>query len=252
MIEAKGAMKVYTGIGGRETPGPILALMGRISARMDRLGFTLRSGGADGADSAFEEHSTRKEIFLPYNGFNGRHHDGVSYFDYLLCPGRELAQESVERFHPAPSRLYGKGRKLMARNAMQVLGRDCKSPTDVVICWTKTVRMSVELRRGFASLGFTTFLSLTLATRPQRPISLLSQTIPTRLLYFLRAVSRLSWGGFPVCFPDGKRYSMFIRDKTRNPSLRQNGIHIRRNNRDRPSRVMGMGSRQLSPCPQGV
>jgi len=137
MTEAKGAMKVYTGIGSRETPGPILALMGRISARMDRLGLTLRSGGADGADSAFEECSTRKEIFLPYNGFNGRHHDGVSYFDYLLCPGRELAQESVEQFHPAPSRLFDKGRKLMARNAMQVLGRDCKSPTDVVVCWTK-------------------------------------------------------------------------------------------------------------------
>jgi len=137
MIEAKGAMKVYTGIGSRETPGLILALMGRISARMDRLGFSLRSGGADGADSAFEEYSTRKEIFLPYNGFNGRHHDGVSYFDFLLCPGRELAQESVKQFHPAPSRLYDKGRKLMARNAMQVLGGDCKSPTDVVICWTK-------------------------------------------------------------------------------------------------------------------
>jgi hypothetical protein len=137
MIEAKGAMKVYTGIGSRETPGLILALMGRISARMDRLGFTLRSGGADGADAAFEANSRRKEIFLPWNGFNGRYHDGKSHFDYLLCPGRELAQESVERFHPAPSRLYDKGRKLMARNAMQVLGRDCKSPTDVVICWTK-------------------------------------------------------------------------------------------------------------------
>ena len=58
MIEAKGAMKVYTGIGSRETPGLILALMGRISARMDRLGFTLRSGGADGADAAFEANSS--------------------------------------------------------------------------------------------------------------------------------------------------------------------------------------------------
>jgi hypothetical protein len=25
----------------------------------------------------------------------------------------------------------------MARNAMQISGRDCKSPTNVVICWTK-------------------------------------------------------------------------------------------------------------------
>ena len=25
----------------------------------------------------------------------------------------------------------------MARNAMQISGRDCKSRTDIVICWTK-------------------------------------------------------------------------------------------------------------------
>lgn len=25
----------------------------------------------------------------------------------------------------------------MARNAMQIAGRDCKTPADVVICWTK-------------------------------------------------------------------------------------------------------------------
>lgn len=130
-------MEVYTGIGSRVTPAPILALMGAVSAKMDRLGFTLRSGGANGADSAFEANSTKKEIFLPWGGFNGLYHDGKEYFDYLSCPGRELAQDSVKQFHPAPTRLYERGWKLMARNAMQVLGRDCKSPTDVLICWTK-------------------------------------------------------------------------------------------------------------------
>lgn len=46
--------KIYTGIGSRETPPDILELMTKIARFMFKQGFTLRSGGADGADSAFE------------------------------------------------------------------------------------------------------------------------------------------------------------------------------------------------------
>lgn len=130
-------MKTYTGIGSRSTPGSILTLIHRVSEKLDKLGFLLRSGGANGADAAFEKYSTRKEIYLPWDGFNGRHHDGGTYFDYLQCPGWSIAKASVDSFHPAPGQLSNAGRKLMARNAMQISGRDCKSQTDVVICWTK-------------------------------------------------------------------------------------------------------------------
>ncbi len=130
-------MRTYTGIGSRSTPGHILTLIHRVSEKLDKQGFLLRSGGADGADAAFEKFSTKKEIYLPWDGFNGRKHDGVSYFDYLQCPGWPIAKASVDSFHPAPNALSNAGRKLMARNAMQISGRDCKSRTDVVICWTK-------------------------------------------------------------------------------------------------------------------
>ena len=130
-------MKIYTGIGSRQTPSETIKLIHSISKKMNKLNFLLRSGGADGADSAFEEYSTNKEIFLPWDGFNGRNHDGESYFDYLQCPAWSLAKMSVDAFHPKPESLSAAGRRLMARNAMQIFGRDYKSPTNVVICWTK-------------------------------------------------------------------------------------------------------------------
>lgn len=130
-------MKIYTGVGSRETPEPIIALIYQISKKLDKMGFLLRSGGANGADSAFEQFSTRKEIFLPWDGFNGRQHDGESYFDYLQCPGWSVAKASVDVFHPSPENLSKSGRSLMARNALQILGGDCKTLTNVVICWTK-------------------------------------------------------------------------------------------------------------------
>ena len=130
-------MKIYTGIGSRSTPDSIIELIHQISAKLDEKGFLLRSGGASGADSAFEQYSTKKEIYLPWNGFNGHNHDGESYFDYLQCPGWSLAKVSVETFHPSPKSLSSAGRSLMARNAMQISGKNCKSPSNFVICWTK-------------------------------------------------------------------------------------------------------------------
>ena len=62
----------YAGIGSRKTPVHILSKMRRVAERLEVRGYTLRSGGADGADTAFEEGCKRKEIFLPQPGFNGR------------------------------------------------------------------------------------------------------------------------------------------------------------------------------------
>ena len=46
--------KIYTGIGSRNTPKEVLELMKTIGKYLGCLGYELRSGGADGADSAFE------------------------------------------------------------------------------------------------------------------------------------------------------------------------------------------------------
>ena len=68
--------KYYTGVGSRETPKDVLDLMEKIAYKLSKKGWILRSGGAEGADSAFfqgcEKYSSTPiaEIYIPWNGFN--------------------------------------------------------------------------------------------------------------------------------------------------------------------------------------
>ena len=121
----------YAGIGSRETPSDICNTMTEIARKLDRLGLTLHSGGADGADIAFEEGASKKRIFLPWDGFNGKRVDGVSY----VIP--QYDETLVKKYHPGAQYLKQGALKLMSRNSYQVLGEDLKSPVDFVICWTK-------------------------------------------------------------------------------------------------------------------
>lgn len=128
--------KIYTGIGSRKTPIEILDLMKSIAYFMSKKDFILRSGGANGADSAFEETAHKKEIFLPTNRFNNKIADEVSYFDYRKCAGKSIADQMVHDYHPNSKKLTNFAFNLMARNAMQIFGKNMDSPTDMVICWT--------------------------------------------------------------------------------------------------------------------
>lgn len=120
--------RFYAGVGSRETPMLVRRLMGAFAYDAHRLGWTLRSGGADGADTAFEENASgRAEIYLPWAGFNGR--------ASTLFPTLD-AFKIAAKFHPAWDRCTFGARKLHARNVHQVLGHDCKTPSRFVICWT--------------------------------------------------------------------------------------------------------------------
>ena len=71
-------MKYYAGIGSRETPKNICLYMTAIAKRLASLGYTCNSGGADGADSAFERGAViNRQIFLPWDGFNKRNIDNL-------------------------------------------------------------------------------------------------------------------------------------------------------------------------------
>lgn len=118
----------YAGIGSRKTPPAVLHTMKRIAERLEDRGYTLRSGGADGADKAFESGCLRKEIFLPWPGFNGN--------DSSLNSPSAKASEVAAAVHPVFSRLSDAAKKLMARNSHQILGADLRSPVDFVVCWT--------------------------------------------------------------------------------------------------------------------
>jgi hypothetical protein len=122
----------YAGIGSRETTVAVLNTMRLIGHSMAMEGWVLRSGGADGADTAFEkgcnQASGSKQIFLPWRGFNGS--------DSMIFDVPEAAYDLVRQFHPAPDRLSQGAMKLMARNCQQILGPNLDDPTKLVICWT--------------------------------------------------------------------------------------------------------------------
>jgi hypothetical protein len=130
----------YAGIGSRETPEAMRSLIEAVVAFLGARDWTLRSGGAPGADQMFghfaRTNAMPREIFIPWNGFED--HWTVNDETILVAPqqpGYEAACETVKRFHPAPNRLSQGAFKLMARNAMQIHGRTMAVPVRFVVCW---------------------------------------------------------------------------------------------------------------------
>lgn len=120
--------KYYTGIGSRSTPEDILVVMTGLAKILSSKGYILRSGGADGADTAFEQGANRKEIYLPWKGFN----DNDS--EFIVKPG--IAYKLASKYHPNWEHLKDSIKKLHARNTHQVLGQDFKTWSRCVFCWT--------------------------------------------------------------------------------------------------------------------
>lgn len=127
--------RYFTGVGSREIPTEMFDIMSEISLKLCKKGYILRSGAAEGADSAFERGCNmvngEKEIYLPWRGFN----DSTSGFFYIS----EEAMVLASQIHPAWHKLKQGAKKLHARNCYQVLGPNLRNPTpsEFVICWTK-------------------------------------------------------------------------------------------------------------------
>lgn len=123
----------YAGIGSRDTPRDVLSRINKLAQRLALLGFTLRSGGAKGADLAFENGSIKnngnEEIYLPYQYFNHNPSDL-----YEITP---QALSLAEKYHPNWSSVTEKNRNYHARNSYQVLGFNLDSPSLFIACWTE-------------------------------------------------------------------------------------------------------------------
>lgn len=125
-------MDYYAGIGSRETPSDVMVILEELGYLLGRAGFTLRSGGADGADTAFEQGARRAQapmdIYLPWKDFNGN----ASPLFGVTADALEMART----VHPAWDALGQGPRKMHARNCYQVHGKALAQPVKFVICWT--------------------------------------------------------------------------------------------------------------------
>jgi len=136
-------MLYYTGIGSRKIPKNIFNKFEIYGMSLARLGFTLRSGAAHGADEAFEAgcdaEDGKKEIYLPWKDFNK--HDSDLF--YISPEALELAGD-VYGPHWKYTKEYTK--KFMARNMYQVTGTELDKPSSLIICWTPDGCCSKEQR----------------------------------------------------------------------------------------------------------
>jgi len=114
--------KYYTGVGSRSTPSEILDLMKNIAIKLSNENWILRSGGAIGADNAFEK---------GVDSVNGKKEI------YFAKHANQKAIDLAATIHPAWNKCTDYVKKLHARNCFQVLGYNLNIPSKILICWTK-------------------------------------------------------------------------------------------------------------------
>lgn len=111
-------MLYYAGIGSRQTPDNILIDMTKIARFLRQIkSYVLRSGGAIGADQAFEAGAAdQKEIF--------KAHDAT-----------QDAIDLAAKYHPAWDLCGVYTRKLHGRNSMIMLGEKLDNPVNCVVAY---------------------------------------------------------------------------------------------------------------------
>lgn len=110
----------YAGIGSRSTPEPVLLEMQNIAMQLALRGWVLRSGLAEGADTAFDK---------------GRKVVGAK----AVLRTRTTHQPAIDHaqlFHPAWDRCSDIAKALHARNSLVMLGDWLDKPVSFVVCWT--------------------------------------------------------------------------------------------------------------------
>ena len=113
-------MKYYAGIGSRSAPAEVCAKLTLIASELEVLSYVLRSGGASGADKAFEH-----GVCLPYN-------------KTILRPKHSTKEAELvaSKIHPMWSACNEYARQLHGRNVQLILGENLLDPVDFVIAWT--------------------------------------------------------------------------------------------------------------------
>lgn len=135
----------YAGIGARKTPPETLRKMEDIAEELARDGWIMRSGGAAGADTAFEDgvkrgDPSKREIFLPWDGFDPDRSGKKRYADNktsFVVAKTERMIEIARKYHPRYDGLSRGARAMMDRNSCQMLGRTLDKPSRLVVCWTE-------------------------------------------------------------------------------------------------------------------
>lgn len=160
LLRARDGYNPYAGIGSRETPQDVSDDMTAVARVLEGRGFTLRSGFAGGADTAFELGTTRddlREIFAPWKGFGAnpnsphekvrwdqiRRHEQITGEKFTIAKPTMLegamfkkAEDLAKPHHPTWDRLGDGPRKMHTRNMGQVFGPTLDVPARFELAYT--------------------------------------------------------------------------------------------------------------------
>lgn len=128
----------YAGIGNRQLLDavdgdygrPVADVMRFLATALEKVGYTLFSGGAKGADEAFE------------SGVSDSNHK-------MIFTAKDATDETrtIARANKLPGKnLLGRKLDLYAREVFQIFGADQKTPVDFVLCYTRDGCESHETR----------------------------------------------------------------------------------------------------------
>lgn len=149
-------MKYYTGIGSRNTPYHIQQLIIKIAYKLAGMGYTLRSGAARGADSAFERGASHwfedngesypapaslMQIYIPWDSFVSIPQDyGDCYVSLARQKTKYDAEKIASEIHPAWERCSRGAKALHSRNIYQVLGVNLTKPSSFLIAYAEPAK----------------------------------------------------------------------------------------------------------------
>lgn len=140
-MEIEGSSS-YAGIGSRKTPGSILDVMSKAAYYLAIKNWSLRSGGAQGADRAFEDAILCHDKLPRIDGRKATtgHHLTIYRSAHIKQAPENEKSEELNKI----ARTYNKGfdskplyvQGLLVRNVQIILGHYANNPVKFVVCWT--------------------------------------------------------------------------------------------------------------------
>ena len=112
--------------------------MTEIASLLEKQDFVLRSGGAEGADHAFEigiSDPLMMDIYLPQINFNNKSGSKYIFISNSDHSNYKAAYESL-KYHPRGFNMSHGTKVMMIRNYFQACGLVNQSNSSFVICWT--------------------------------------------------------------------------------------------------------------------
>ncbi len=127
--------RLYAGIGSRDAPQTMLNLATRLAKYLKKENFILRSGGANGMDSAFAAGAGNKaEIFFPTCDMLRKK---CKIGQKCFCEIPKEAFNIAEALHPHWDHLSSYVKRLHARNVQIILGENLSEKVEFVVLWSK-------------------------------------------------------------------------------------------------------------------